>query len=194
MSKSISIICDFCKTQFIRDLKHVNSNIKRGRANFCSRNCQNNDHTSLKIKPCLFCSLDFKPKTRVQKFCSSSCSGLFHNPKIIKEKIKSITLLFNSKLTLGDLKTNYSLNQYHAKLRMWSRKTYLSANLPMVCNVCNYTLHINVCHIKDIKNFPLTALVAEVNHITNLVALCPNHHWEFDNNFLDLNKISGDGI
>jgi predicted restriction endonuclease len=27
-------------------------------------------------------------------------------------------------------------------------------------------------------------MVDEINSLTNLVGLCPNHHWEFDNNLL----------
>ena len=27
---------------------------------------------------------------------------------------------------------------------------------------------------------------AKINNIDNLIALCPNHHWEYDNNGLDI--------
>lgn len=35
-------------------------------------------------------------------------------------------------------------------------------------------------------HFDDEALVKEINDIENLVPLCPNHHWEFDNKILKL--------
>jgi len=37
-----------------------------------------------------------------------------------------------------------------------------------------------------VSDFPDAALIAEINDIANLVALCPNHHWEFDHGVLTL--------
>jgi len=54
----------------------------------------------------------------------------------------------------------------------------------MACAVCGYDLHVEVCHIKDIKWYPDDTLVAVINHLDNLVALCKNHHWEFDSGHL----------
>lgn len=39
---------------------------------------------------------------------------------------------------------------------------------------------------KACKNFNNTALIKEINDISNLVALCPTHHWELDNNIFTL--------
>lgn len=49
------------------------------------------------------------------------------------------------------------------------------------CSKCGYDKHYEVCHIKGIKDFPLTATIGEVNHPSNLIPLCPNCHWEMDN-------------
>ena len=57
---------------------------------------------------------------------------------------------------------------------------------PMGCFVCGYTHHVQVCHKKAVSDFDDKALVKEINDIDNLVALCPNHHWEFDNKILKL--------
>lgn len=54
------------------------------------------------------------------------------------------------------------------------------------CTVCGYDVHVEVCHIKPISSFPQTATVAEVNDLTNLVGLCPNHHYEFDHGLIKL--------
>lgn len=62
-----------------------------------------------------------------------------------------------------------------------------SKHLPNVCAICGYSKHVEVCHIKEIHKFPLTATLAEVNHKNNLIKLCGNHHWEMDHNLLDDN-------
>jgi len=67
-----------------------------------------------------------------------------------------------------------------------ARKVYQESGKPYTCRQCGYSLHVDICHVKDIKDFPDTALVKEMNHPDNLVALCKNHHWEFDNGFLKL--------
>ena len=41
-------------------------------------------------------------------------------------------------------------------------------------------MHADICHIKNVAAFPDDALLSEINASKNLVALCPNHHWEFD--------------
>lgn len=46
---------------------------------------------------------------------------------------------------------------------------------------CGYTRHVHVCHQRAIEDFPRTALLAVVNAPSNLILLCPTHHWEFDN-------------
>lgn len=52
------------------------------------------------------------------------------------------------------------------------------------CQVCGYNKHVEVCHIKPISKFDHSSLISEINHPDNLYILCPNCHWEFDNNIL----------
>lgn len=54
------------------------------------------------------------------------------------------------------------------------------------CKACGYSLHVEVCHIKPIKEFVDTSLIKEINDLKNLIYLCPNCHWEFDHNRLSL--------
>lgn len=88
--------------------------------------------------------------------------------------------------TLGELRSAYSIAQYHAKIRGYSRNTYRRSGKPMSCEVCSYTLHVDICHLRELNSFPMSATVAEVNAIENLAALCRNHHWELDNGHLSL--------
>ena len=77
---------------------------------------------------------------------------------------------------------------WHARNAITShaRKSYLKSGKPQKCFKCGYTLHFEVSHIKDVSSFTDESLISEINHIDNLVALCPTHHWEFDNGHLVL--------
>lgn len=48
------------------------------------------------------------------------------------------------------------------------------------CESCGYDKHVEIAHVKPIADFPLDTLVNDVNDRSNLKALCPNCHWEFD--------------
>lgn len=54
---------------------------------------------------------------------------------------------------------------------------------------CGYNKHYEVCHVKDIKDFDRDSTVYEINHADNLIHLCPNCHWEFDNQGITLTDI-----
>lgn len=89
--------------------------------------------------------------------------------------------------TIKELKKDGNANKYgYPMIRQDSRRKYIKSNKPMKCHVCGYDLHIDVCHIKDIKNFEENTLIKIVNDLNNLIALCKNHHWEFDNGYLEL--------
>ena len=66
---------------------------------------------------------------------------------------------------------------------------YKRSGKPKVCAICGYSKHIEICHIKDIAEFSLNTPIAEINSPNNLVALCPNHHWEFDHDLLQVDPV-----
>lgn len=61
-----------------------------------------------------------------------------------------------------------------------ARMTYIRSGNPLSCKVCGYSKHIEVAHIVPVSSFGDEAKVCEINHPDNLMALCPNHHWEHD--------------
>lgn len=75
-----------------------------------------------------------------------------------------------------------------------ARRVYKRSDRPKRCVVCGYDKHYDVAHIRGISDWPLTALISEVNCLSNLVALCKNHHWEFDHDrmrYSDLALVRG---
>ncbi len=67
-------------------------------------------------------------------------------------------------------------------------KNYKKSKLPRKCFVCGYDKYIEVCHIIGISTFNENTLITQINSIDNLIALCPNCHWEFDHGLLKLSK------
>ncbi|WP_443081868.1 HNH endonuclease [Terrisporobacter sp.] len=52
--------------------------------------------------------------------------------------------------------------------------------------MCGYTNHIEIAHIKAVSDFDDNILISEINNPDNLIGLCPNHHWEYDNGLLKI--------
>lgn len=69
-----------------------------------------------------------------------------------------------------------------------AREVFATLRLPRKCQHCGYDKHIEVCHIKAIKDFPKSTPLTIVNASSNLLGLCPNCHYLFDSRDKDLNK------
>lgn len=143
---------------------------------FCSRSCAAiyNNKKQPKRKPESFCKDCGKPNTRSRTYCKDCW------PKHATRDWSKVTI----KELRGEGSANYG-GRYPV-IRHLSRKWYKKSGRPMKCSVCGYSLHVEICHIKDVNKFDESTSIAEVNRLDNLVALCKNHHWEFDNNHLKL--------
>lgn len=86
--------------------------------------------------------------------------------------------------------------EYFSKSKSWwnaaigvrkrARKAFMASGKPRCCAVCGYSLHIEVAHIKPVSEFPDDTPIQLINEPSNLIALCPTHHWEFDNGYLKI--------
>lgn len=92
-------------------------------------------------------------------------------------------------ITKGEL-FNTSISWQHARNYICkdARKIFQSSCKDKSCVVCGYNNHVEVAHIKSVSSFTDNTPVSEINDISNLIALCPNHHWEYDNNILDISS------
>lgn len=141
------------------------------------------------------------------KFCSSSCSAKYNNRNFPKRSRKKYyckscgveigyrrsycsecnpTRLhdFNN-VTIAEIRSR-ARYQAHAWIRKLARRVFDNSDLEKCCYKCGYSRHFEICHVKAIQDFPSTATMAEVNSLENLVALCPNCHWELDHGLLSL--------
>jgi hypothetical protein len=91
-----------------------------------------------------------------------------------------------SNISLKQKKDFRTDKDFHSKIRDNSRKEYKKSGQVLVCFSCGYSKFVEICHKKDIHSFSEESFIFEINHIDNLVALCPNCHWEFDHNMLKI--------
>ena len=158
---------------------------------YCSRSCSNSAEPRRKavvnsyqisryqnkgiretiyIKPiCLNCNQEH---SRESSFCSTICKT--------EHRFKN-TLLKNCYCN-GAMANKYRVIRDSAK-------NYSKHFIGTVCQNCGYNKHIEIAHIKPIKDFNENDTLWDVNNSTNLMALCPNCHWEFDSGNLTLEQI-----
>lgn len=130
---------------------------------------------------------------RKKTFCSRSCSSTYNNKlrekRVKKADIKKERIDAISELTKGELFTNRgSYQSARSTICKIARRVYRASDNPMECLVCGYENHVDISHIKPVSEFCNDSKIKEINDINNLVALCPNHHWEFDNMLIDIRK------
>lgn len=161
------------------------------------------------IVPCKMCGKQFKKQaSQVKKtrnnFCSLSCSASYSNAKKPKRKktkkckkcdkkiIKKNKFCLACRPKFDDTRTieeltyehGFKSNRYQA-IRDNARRKAKKEGILDFCVICGYSKHVMACHLKPISKFPKTATIKEVNKTSNLIGLCPNHHWELDHNLLD---------
>lgn len=152
---------------------------------FCSQKCaaKTNNIKFPKRKPehkCKRCSKNVSAK---KYYCSDECKIKYKEENSKKYEVELKIL----KKTLGEVKKTSSEHQNKfVSVRTSARLVYKRAKLPQSCYICGYDKHIRICHRKAISDYDDSVLIGEINHIDNLVALCPNHHWEFDNKLLNI--------
>lgn len=108
-----------------------------------------------------------------------------HKLGIDSPKIKQITQVINC--TKGDLFNNRkNWQSARSSIRKSAEKIFKQSNKELKCAICGYEKHIEIAHIKAVSEFEDSAKISDINAIDNLIALCPNHHWEYDNGILKL--------
>lgn len=200
--KTIAVQCSGCRQTFEKKYSQYLKSLNRGDKNhFCTTLCRSKFMSkSLTSYTCTFCQKSFlrRPKDCQRSkrlFCSRSCAAALNN-KLIPKRVAAIRTCIRCQARLSDRSKLCSLckservvhagrtlasmgsKRAHSSIRQHARRTFKSAKNG--CKVCGYTNHVEICHIKPVKSFSPEATLGEVNHPDNLVALCPNCHWEFD--------------
>lgn len=154
------------------------------------------------MNACLICG----KTTRNPKFCSRSCAAKHNNhvhPKRVqRQKCKACGTLIRSnrtyckacfearvsRKTIGELRKRVGLTA-SSFVNNHARTIYAKSKRPRVCQRCGYDKYVEICHIIGISTFPDDTPIAVINELDNLVALCPNCHWELDHGLLHPDEI-----
>lgn len=119
----------------------------------------------------------------------------------VKNAIETRCSMLGIKINICLIESNFILNKTKGEIfknrKNWqsarsaiqktARRIYFENIKAPKCEICGYTNHVEVAHIKPVSEFPKTATIKEINSLDNLIGLCPNHHWEYDNGILKLN-------
>lgn len=149
----------------------------------------------------MFC-INCKSETNNKKFCSRSCSTSFNNRTTkLKVKNKCIScdnLVSNNRLkycgkcninyqefTIGEYRNKASVKDkhpswLHSHIRGFAR-SWLKHLAKLPCKRCKYDKHVELAHIKGLSEFSDDTKLKDINSENNVIQLCPNCHWEFDN-------------
>lgn len=153
---------------------------------FCDNSCAashnnvgviRNPKRPIESRECLGCERVFTPRQKGtrghnQRYCSVRCA---------KSDTNVICVLAMTKAALF---ANRSWQSARSTIQKHARRLFLQSTDRHACDVCGYDKHFDVAHRRSVSDFPDDTTIAEINAITNLRPLCPNHHWEYDNGLL----------
>lgn len=125
--------------------------------------------------------------TKKKKFCGKLCQINYNKDrkKHKPEKIPAVNIILN--MTKSEVFKRYkSYQSARSTICKHARRVFFRSGLPKECKVCQYDTHIDIAHIKSVSSFPDDAKISEINSSENLMALCPNHHWEFDSGLIKI--------
>lgn len=146
------------------------------------------------------------------QFCSQSCSTKYNNARRARKayyckrcgsllgygykkysrtnycsNCNSNTIDWGA-ITYGELKSKRKY-QENSRIRTLARDKALSLGKLSRCSNCGYDKHVDTCHVKAIVDHSDDTLISEINSPENLIGLCKNCHWEFDNGLLPFNPL-----
>lgn len=169
----MNVTCKTCQKPFNK----ANSQIKKSPNHYCSRTCANSiskrwlNHEPTKC----FCSVCNEPRDcrNLNNLCQSC---------LITNKQNQL-----KQLTIKDLKEKHKkhLYWYSSEIRNFAR-AWNKNLIGLPCKNCGYDKHTEICHILGISQAKETTTLEQINNPTNLIVLCPNCHWEFDNGLLKI--------
>jgi hypothetical protein len=126
------------------------------------------------------------PKRRLTKTCTK-CDNVVRSYRstLCENHFKEYSERYKNDMTIGEYRNKTSVkgkhpSWIHSHIRNFAR-SWLSEMRNLPCAKCGYNLHVELAHIKAVSEFNDDTKLSEVNSKSNVIQLCPNCHWEFDN-------------
>jgi predicted HNH restriction endonuclease len=149
--------------------QHISNHIKR--KNSCGPGTKEIIEIPIEIK-CQFCNKDFSTKQNLKDHIKNNCKINKEEVEKLKEEVEKL------KQELKDIK-NKKICSTNIKIRAQARKIY-KENFKLKCIKCKNLDHIEICHIKPVKEFDIFSEIDTINKLDNLIGLCPNCHKDLD--------------
>ena len=152
-----------------------------------------------------------RKETKNPSFCCRSCAASFNGAAFPKRKLTRVCLdcskvvksyrhyrcaehLEEYKRIVSESYRKFSIGEYRNKLSVKGKhpswlgshirnfaRSWLKHLTKEPCRKCGYNKHVELAHIRSVSSYPDTALIGDINSEDNVIPLCPNCHWEFDN-------------
>lgn len=139
-------------------------------------------------KTCLYCGkpltdagkrLGLKPcELKKRLFCDSTCQRAYLHQLRANRTLQSL------------VDTGQHPRVRFNGVRSAARKVLQKAGIEKKCCICGFDIVIEVHHIKAVTDFPFSATLAEVNDLSNLLYLCPNHHVMVDKGLITTEELN----
>jgi hypothetical protein len=182
-SSKTNVSCLTCGVNFEKSVSEIKRN---GDRHFCSRSCSaktnNLGKRRYSSRSCKQCQKEYiTTKThRSLKLCQD-CKSSHSDTGSIRD------------MSISDYYKRDSVKNKHpswksAHVRSFNR-SWNKDLTRLSCQVCPYSTHVELAHIKAVSDFPEDTKLSIVNDPSNILVLCRNHHWEFDNGILKLQDI-----
>tara|TARA_R110000824_G_scaffold8450_4_gene38507 strand:- start:7261 stop:7758 length:498 start_codon:yes stop_codon:yes gene_type:complete len=143
---------------------------------YCSSNCQRSSYHrewfQKNKKPCPDCN---NPIKRSASYCKP-CAASHRSDHLLEMTLEEYV---NCSTAPKHLPSKYN------KIRSLARSQHKDLT-KRSCAKCGYHKHVHICHIKPIHTFNNKTKIKTINSSSNIIQLCPNCHWELDNNLLVL--------
>lgn len=163
----------------------------RRRQLFCSRSCaaktNNVKHPKRICAPrtCRICTA--RPATSKSIYCSEHRGSRNSKPTAIYITVQDIIDAYKGKGYAPGIAMTHVRSRARRVLKGGGRTKCERLD-------CGYDNHVEAAHILSISSFPRNTAISTINAPSNIAALCPNHHWEFDNGLLALSMIKSPSI
>jgi len=141
---------------------------------FCSHSCAARVNNRLapkkarKLRTCRRCKQDFLPAAGST---AKTCTACKRPPGPWLHRT-----IGNVRTAMGNKGKHPSW--IHASVRSAARRQH--RRVDDSCQRCGYSVHVEIAHIKPISDFADDVPLSVVNAAENILKLCPNCHWEFD--------------
>ncbi len=202
----MNVKCEYCSKEFFKSPCYV----KRTKHNFCGNNCYQQRKINRQFLNCLTCKkiVERVPsKIKSHIFCSNKCSAVFFNTQKNNIQRTGYCLWCQQTIVYPRQYCTDCVNQYSSSVkdkipdlvkiyirdflsdknkfsRIRINARHVLSDLKQICSICDYSTVIQCCHIIPISDFALEDFLGVVNHPSDLILLCPNHHIELDRGLL----------